>query len=224
MPVPPLIEQKRIVANLDEAFTGIDAAIVNTEKNLFNARELFESYLCAVFEKLMDSCEPRQLVDVVDLISGQHIDKRDYNTECQGIGYLTGPADFGKRYPTVSKWTVFPKRTAKKGDILITVKGSGVGKLNMMTESELAISRQLMAIRAKHINSDFLYAFLSLKRRHFQDLSNGAAIPGISRDDVLKLSIPVPTDSNQNELNTSLSEVSAEVERLERVYEKNYRP
>ena len=45
IPLPPLHEQKRIVAILDEAFAGIDAAIANTEKNLANARELFESYL-----------------------------------------------------------------------------------------------------------------------------------------------------------------------------------
>jgi type I restriction enzyme S subunit len=49
VPVPPLAEQKRIVAILDEAFEGIDTAIANAEKNLANAREMFESYLEAVF-------------------------------------------------------------------------------------------------------------------------------------------------------------------------------
>ena len=44
-----LPEQKRIVAILDEAFAGIATAVANTEKNLANARELFESYLNAVF-------------------------------------------------------------------------------------------------------------------------------------------------------------------------------
>ena len=46
---PPLPEQRRIVAILDEAFQGIDRAVANTEKNLANAREVFESYLNAVF-------------------------------------------------------------------------------------------------------------------------------------------------------------------------------
>jgi type I restriction enzyme S subunit len=49
--LPPLPEQKRIVAILDEAFTGIDAAVTNTRKNLANARELFESYLNTVFTR-----------------------------------------------------------------------------------------------------------------------------------------------------------------------------
>ena len=47
--LPTIPEQKRIVAILDEAFEGIDTAIANTEKNLVNARELFETYLCTPF-------------------------------------------------------------------------------------------------------------------------------------------------------------------------------
>ena len=47
--LPSVVEQKRIVAILDEVFTGIDDAIANTEKNLTSARELFESYLDASF-------------------------------------------------------------------------------------------------------------------------------------------------------------------------------
>jgi type I restriction enzyme, S subunit len=49
IPVPPIAEQQRIVAILDEAFEGIDAAATNVEKNLANARELFDSYLNSVF-------------------------------------------------------------------------------------------------------------------------------------------------------------------------------
>lgn len=49
IPTPPLPEQQRIVAILDKAFEGIAIAKANAEKNLQNARELFESYLQAVF-------------------------------------------------------------------------------------------------------------------------------------------------------------------------------
>lgn len=47
--VPPLPEQQRIVAILDEAFAGLATATANAEKNLNNARELFESYLVPTF-------------------------------------------------------------------------------------------------------------------------------------------------------------------------------
>ena len=48
-PVPPLAEQQRIVGLLDEAFEGLATAKANAEKNLQNARALFESDLQSVF-------------------------------------------------------------------------------------------------------------------------------------------------------------------------------
>lgn len=50
VPLPPLPEQQRIVSILDRAFSAIDKAKTNTEQNLQNAKELFESYLQGVFE------------------------------------------------------------------------------------------------------------------------------------------------------------------------------
>ena len=47
---PPLPEQRRIVGILDAAFDGIAVAKANAEKNLQNARALFESHLNAVFK------------------------------------------------------------------------------------------------------------------------------------------------------------------------------
>ena len=43
--LPPLPEQERIVAKLDEAFEAIDKAKFNAEQNLTNAKELFDGYL-----------------------------------------------------------------------------------------------------------------------------------------------------------------------------------
>ena len=142
----------------------------------------------------------KRLGDLIELLSGQHIDAKDYNTEQRGIGYLTGPSDFGPLYPVVSKWTEVPKVKARKNDILITVKGSGVGKVNLLDENEVAISRQLMAIRVTKADRQFVYAFLSTVFDHFQDASTGAAIPGISRDQVLGLPIAVPPLAEQQRI------------------------
>lgn len=46
--IPPLDEQRRIVAVLDKASAGIATAMANAQKNLTNARALFESYLEAI--------------------------------------------------------------------------------------------------------------------------------------------------------------------------------
>ncbi|HZO44321.1 MAG TPA: restriction endonuclease subunit S [Xanthobacteraceae bacterium] len=51
VPLPPVSEQQRIVAILDEAFAGLATTTANAEKNLNSARELFDSYLNSVFNQ-----------------------------------------------------------------------------------------------------------------------------------------------------------------------------
>jgi type I restriction enzyme, S subunit len=70
VPVPPLAEQRRIVAVLDEAFDGIATARANTEKNLQNARKLFESHLEAVFTQGGTDWVEMTLGDVCELENG----------------------------------------------------------------------------------------------------------------------------------------------------------
>lgn len=61
IPLPPLEEQKRIVAVLDEASEGLARARANTEANLQNARELFENSLIKTFNEIETSAEKLQL-------------------------------------------------------------------------------------------------------------------------------------------------------------------
>jgi type I restriction enzyme S subunit len=221
LPVPPLAEQERIVGILDEAFEGIAAATAQAEKNLHNARELFQSVLQSTFSQKGDDWVKTTLGEVCELISGQHILAGDYNTTHKGIGYLTGPADFGEFNPIVTRWTEKPKSTAKSDDILITVKGSGVGKINILTEEEVAISRQLMAIRLNDtVSLKFIYFFMNLQFAFFQDLSTGAAIPGISRKDVLSLLLNLPPLPTQQAIVEKLDALSEETKRLEAIYER----
>ncbi len=60
VPIPPMFEQQRIVGILDEAFDGIATAKANAEKNLQNARALFESHLQAVFTQSGEIVTPRR--------------------------------------------------------------------------------------------------------------------------------------------------------------------
>ena len=211
IPLPPLEEQKRIVSILDEAFEGLDRARENAEANLKSARELFESLAHKLFSDRAAIDGLIKIKELISLISGQHIEAANYNTDVDGIGYLTGPSDFGKRHPIVSKWTPLPKKTALANDVLLTVKGSGVGSVNIMSEPELCISRQLMALRGEGLKPKFLFAFMQLQQPYFQELSNGTAIPGISRTDVLELLIP----------NTPLPIQDDLIELLDRLVEKN---
>lgn len=61
IPLPPLPEQQRIVGILDKAFGGIATAKENAEKNLKNAREIFESYLHSVFANPGEDWQTKKL-------------------------------------------------------------------------------------------------------------------------------------------------------------------
>ena len=69
IPIPPVAEQQRIVAILDEAFEGIATAKANAEKNLKNARQLFESHLNSVFSQRGEGWVEKSLGEVCRITS-----------------------------------------------------------------------------------------------------------------------------------------------------------
>ena len=91
----------------------------------------------------------------------------------------------------------------KKGDILITVKGSGTGT-TIIADQAYCISRQLMAIRPKTWDPYFLWSVVTLHEAKYENTSVGL-IPGISRDDVLETPIWVPDITEQFEIGKRLS-------------------
>lgn len=105
--------------------------------------------------------------------------------------------------------------TAKAGDVLVTVKGSGVGSVNVLAEGEVAISRQLMAVRATGIDARYLFAVLRGQQEYFASQASGAAIPGITRDHVLNLEIPLPPLEEQQRIVAEIEGYQNEIARLE---------
>jgi type I restriction enzyme, S subunit len=131
-----------------------------------------------------------QLADGIELISGQHIEANLCSNDPNGMPYLTGPSDFPDGKIIVTKYTSSPKVCCKAGDILITVKGSGTGKI-VVSDADYCISRQLMAVRAERFDSGFVFQFLSTKLVEFSEASTGL-IPGISRSDVTEKPLNIP--------------------------------
>ena len=80
LPIPPLQEQKQIVAILDQAFEAIDQAKANIEKNIENAKELFQSKLNAIFSQKGDGWEEKSLGEIYDVRDGTH-DSPKYQAE-----------------------------------------------------------------------------------------------------------------------------------------------
>lgn len=164
-----------------------------------------------------DSVEWRDgaLGDVIELTSGQHLLAHEHNADGRGIPYLTGPSDFGEKNPIPTRWTDQPKVTAEPGDILITVKGSGVGKTNVLVDQPTAISRQLMAIRVTGADPDFVHVVLKRAAEHFQNAKTGIAIPGIGRREVLGLKIVLPPLAEQKRIVAKVDKLMALCDRLE---------
>ena len=194
IPLPPLEVQKEIVAEIE-----------GYQKVINGARAVLDHYRPHI--PIHPDWPMGVLADVCTLISGQHIDQGDYNTDRVGVDYLTGPSDFGFKHPVATRWTSKPKVFAEKGDILMTVKGSGLGSVNLLNTGRAAISRQLMAIRVRDADPEFIYVLLLAKFEHIQSLGGGAAIPGITREHVLGLAIPLPPLATQQAI---VAEIEAE--------------
>ena len=89
---PPLPEQQRIVALLDEAFAGIATAQAHAERNLRNARALFESHLNAVFTQRGPGWVERRLADLCDIKHGYAFEGEFFSTEGEHV--LLTPGNF----------------------------------------------------------------------------------------------------------------------------------
>lgn len=174
--LPPLDMQRRGLAILEALEKGMAACEEALDSHRFVLKKLLFEYLLA------SSSSSIRLGDICNIKSGQHIEAKEYSYEEIGVPYLTGPDDFklGVVHPT--KFTRSPKVMCSKGDVLLTVKGSGVGK-TVLADDAYCISRQLMAISSESISSFSIYLALRAVSERLNDISSGV-IPGITKKDV----------------------------------------
>lgn len=132
------------------------------------------------------------------LVSGIHLPPDDYG-DAGVLPYLTGPSGLKYSLECFPKWTDRTGSTGRDGDTLVTVKGSGAGSAWRLRFPEVAIGRQLMALRPRNVVGDFLFYFMETRQRLLADLSLGNLIPGLSRDDILstKLFLPGPVEQQR---------------------------
>ena len=134
--------------------------------------------------------------DVWGLLSGRDLAPGDYNDNEQGVPYITGASNFDNGKVEVTRWTHCPQVVTKTGDLLITCKGT-VGEMAFNTFGDSHIARQIMAVRNIY-NLNIKY--LSLCINFYIEILKAAAkglIPGISREDILNLILPFPSERYQ---------------------------
>ena len=153
--------------------------------------------------------------NAIELVSGQHLSPTEYNEQGEGLPYYTGPADFGERSPTASRWTYEKRAVARRDDVLLTVKGAGIGKTNILVDPEAAISRQLMAIRPVLINPAYTSLVAQAATNQLREEQVGIAIPGIGRNDVLNLLIVLPPLPEQRRIVEKVDQLMALCDELE---------
>ena len=104
----------------------------------------------------------------------------------------------------ISRWTNVPQIVTIKGDILLTCKGT-VGEMAINTFDKAHIARQIMAIRNLYnLNIEYLSLCIYFYIEKIKMAAKGL-IPGISRDDILNLILPVPSEQYQNKVVNSVN-------------------
>ena len=154
-----------------------------------------------------DSWQWVRLGSIITLISGQDFPPSGYNDKQVGIPYITGASNMDNGRLIVNRWTPSPSSIALQGDLLITCKGAGVGKMALMNIPQAHVARQIMAIRPiDGVNVSFVKAFIQSNLPTVRKQMNGL-IPGISREVMLQLLFPLPPLAEQKRIVEKLESI-----------------
>jgi type I restriction enzyme S subunit len=226
IPYPPLPEQQRIVGILDEAFDGIATAKANAEKNLQNARTLFESHLqsvfthrgpgwvekplgevCAITSTLVDP-RKKEFLDLTHVGAGNIESKTgvfvDLKT-ARAEGLISGKFLFDESMVLYSKIRPYLMKVARPDF-------DGLCSADMYPLAPLP----------NEITRDYLFHLLLSKR--FTDYaiqgSARAGMPKVNREHLFEFKVWLPDVKKQKELAAKLDELHEESQRLESVYQR----
>ena len=145
-----------------------------------------------------------RLKNIIELLSGRDLSPNQYTDIPNGIPYITGASNFLCGEIKTDRFTPVPQVIVYKGDLLITCKGT-VGELAYCPYEQAHIARQIMAIRNSFgLNLEYI---CNCVRFYVEKIKNAAKglIPGISREDMLNLIIPLPPLNEQVKINSQIN-------------------
>ena len=229
--LPPIEEQRRIVAVLDEALAGVETAIDNTERNLENGRELLDSCLQSVFTNPHASWKEKPLGELCSKIT------KGSSPKWQGVRYIDTPGilfvtsqNVGrnqilldeKKYVEEKFNDIESKSILKKGDVLTNIVGASIGRTAIFSLDENAnINQAVCILRCKPetlynqylshlLNSPFFRDIL-----HDNEVNNARA--NLSLTFFRNLSIPLPPVDEQRAVVAQLDDLASQTQQLETI-------
>lgn len=230
IPLPPVSEQQRIVGILDEAFEGIASAKANAEKNLKNARALFESHLQALLSKRGEESAER-LADLCTFSSGG-TPAKDVTKYWDGeIPWISGRdmkstrLDGALLHVSQSAVDESSTRIAPAGALLVLVRGMGLAHGAQVGELMVpcAFNQDIKGIHPKSglVSRYLLFALRDRINSSKDVLSNAAhGTLKIDSETLRNVILPVPSYDRQNRIVATIDSLAEEAKRLEEIYKR----
>ena len=220
-------DQERIVGILDEAFDGIATAKANAEKNLQNARALFDSHLQAVFTQQGEGWVVKKVGEVAKHSLGKMLDKAKNKGEMQpylrnlNVRWFTFDLSDLLQMPFLP--TEAAKYTAVKGDVLIC-EGGYPGRAAIWTEDyPIYFQKALHRVRfhEPEYNKWFLYYLYAQDKggclkKHF----SGTGIQHFTGEVLSRFEIPLPPLPELRRAVSTFDELAVETQHLESIYQQ----
>ncbi|WPD21387.1 MAG: hypothetical protein SD837_14400 [Candidatus Electrothrix scaldis] len=129
-----------------------------------------------------------------DVTMGQSPPGTTYNETGEGVPFFQGRADFGFRYPSNRVYCTAPKRFAKQGDTLVSVRAP-VGDVNM-AHIDCCVGRGVAAIRHKTGSGSYTYYAMHELREHFNKFEAEGTVFGSINQKDFKALIQIKFNSN----------------------------
>ena len=227
IPLPPLPEQQRIVAILDEAFAAIDTAKANAEKNLQNAQALFESYLQSVFANPGEGWEEKTLKQVSTTFGrgkSKHRPRNDKKLYGGVYPFIqTGDIRNCDHYVTKHSQTyneigLSQSKLWPAGTICITI-AANIAETGILSYDACFPDSVIgVVVNPKFAALDYVEYLLQFFKTHLQSKGKGSAQDNINLATFENEFFPFPPLAEQQTIVAKLDALSAETKKLEAIY------
>ena len=225
---PPLAEQQRIVGLLDEAFEGLATAKANAEKNLQNARALFESHLQSVFSQRGKGWVDKLLVEVSTEFGrgkSKHRPRNEpklYNGPYPFIqtGDISNADHWLTEYTqTYSEVGLAQSRLWPKGTICIAIVGATVGETAILDfESCFPDSVIGIVVNEELADNEYVEFLLQSFKALLKEKGKGTARDNINLGTFENQMFPFPILKRQKKVVATLNSLREETQRLATLY------